>query len=46
MNLAGFFRITQLAIEQMLSQGGGHIVNVTTSLVDHPAPGFRRRWPR
>ena len=35
-NLAGFFRITQLAIEQMLSQGGGHIVNVTTSLVDSP----------
>lgn len=34
-NLAGFFRITQLVIEQMLDQGGGHIVNVTTSLVDH-----------
>ena len=33
-NLAGFFRITQLAIGQMLAQGGGHIVNVTTSLVD------------
>ena len=35
MNLAGFFRITQLAIEQMLVHGGGHIVNLTTSLVDH-----------
>jgi NAD(P)-dependent dehydrogenase (short-subunit alcohol dehydrogenase family) len=35
-NLAGFFRITQLAIEQMLAQGsGGHVVNITTSLVDH-----------
>jgi NAD(P)-dependent dehydrogenase (short-subunit alcohol dehydrogenase family) len=35
-NVAGFFRITQLAIEQMLAQGdGGHIVNITTSLVDH-----------
>jgi NAD(P)-dependent dehydrogenase (short-subunit alcohol dehydrogenase family) len=34
-NLTGFFRITQLAIEQMLSQGGGHIVTVTTSLVDN-----------
>jgi NAD(P)-dependent dehydrogenase (short-subunit alcohol dehydrogenase family) len=34
-NLAGFFRITQLAIEQMLVHGGGHIVNLTTSLVDH-----------
>ena len=34
-NLTGFFRITQLAIEHMLTQGGGHIVNVTTSLVDN-----------
>jgi len=35
-NLAGFFHITQPAIRHMLSQGGGHIVNMTTSLVDHP----------
>ena len=35
-NLAGFFHITQRAIRQMLTQGGGHIVNITTSLVDHP----------
>ncbi|GAA3805424.1 SDR family NAD(P)-dependent oxidoreductase [Streptomyces chiangmaiensis] len=34
-NLTGFFRITQLAIEQMLHQGAGHIVNITTSLVDN-----------
>ena len=34
-NLAGFFRITQLAVEQMLAQGSGHVVQVTTSLVDH-----------
>ncbi|MFE9809229.1 SDR family NAD(P)-dependent oxidoreductase [Streptomyces sp. NPDC005227] len=34
-NVAGFFRITQLAIERMLAQGGGHIVNITTSLVDN-----------
>ncbi|MBM9504237.1 SDR family NAD(P)-dependent oxidoreductase [Actinacidiphila acididurans] len=34
-NLTGFFRITQLAVERMLAQGGGHIVNVTTSLVDN-----------
>lgn len=34
-NLAGFFRITQLAIERMLEQGGGHVVQITTSLVDH-----------
>jgi NAD(P)-dependent dehydrogenase (short-subunit alcohol dehydrogenase family) len=34
-NLAGFFRITQLAIEQMLARGGGHVVQITTSLVDN-----------
>ncbi|KUN82441.1 3-oxoacyl-ACP reductase [Streptomyces bungoensis] len=34
-NLNGFFRITQLAVEQMLTQGAGHIVNITTSLVDN-----------
>jgi NAD(P)-dependent dehydrogenase (short-subunit alcohol dehydrogenase family) len=34
-NLAGFFYITQLVIQQMVSQGNGHIVNITTSLVDH-----------
>ena len=34
-NLAGFFHITQRAIGQMVTQGGGHVVNITTSLVDH-----------
>ncbi|WBB58807.1 SDR family oxidoreductase [Streptomyces sp. WMMC500] len=34
-NLTGFFRLTQLAAGQMLTQGAGHIVNVTTSLVDN-----------
>ncbi|MFF3916487.1 SDR family NAD(P)-dependent oxidoreductase [Streptomyces sp. NPDC001852] len=34
-NMAGFFRITQLGVEQMLRQGGGHVVQITTSLVDH-----------
>jgi NAD(P)-dependent dehydrogenase (short-subunit alcohol dehydrogenase family) len=34
-NMAGFFRTTQLAIPHMLAQGGGHIVNVTSSLVDN-----------
>ncbi len=34
-NLTGFFHITQRAIGQMLAQGSGHVVNVTTSLVDH-----------
>jgi NAD(P)-dependent dehydrogenase (short-subunit alcohol dehydrogenase family) len=35
-NLAGFFHMTQRAIRQMLTQGAGHVVNVTTSLVDQP----------
>jgi NAD(P)-dependent dehydrogenase (short-subunit alcohol dehydrogenase family) len=34
-NLAGFFHITQRVIRQMVAQGGGHVVNITTSLVDH-----------
>ncbi len=35
-NLTGFFHITQRAIRQMVDQGGGHVVNVSTSLVDRP----------
>jgi NAD(P)-dependent dehydrogenase (short-subunit alcohol dehydrogenase family) len=35
-NLAGFFHITQRVIAPMIAQGGGHIVNISTSLVDHP----------
>jgi NAD(P)-dependent dehydrogenase (short-subunit alcohol dehydrogenase family) len=38
-NLAGFFHISQHAAKQMLKQGSGHIVNVTTSLVDQPIAG-------
>ncbi|MFG2480400.1 SDR family NAD(P)-dependent oxidoreductase [Streptomyces fagopyri] len=34
-NLGGFFRITQQAIPHMLAQGGGHIVQITTSNADH-----------
>jgi NAD(P)-dependent dehydrogenase (short-subunit alcohol dehydrogenase family) len=34
-NLAGFFHITQRVIRQMVRQGSGHVVNVSTSLVDH-----------
>ncbi len=33
-NLAGFFHLTQRVIGQMMTQGSGHVVNVTTSLVD------------
>jgi NAD(P)-dependent dehydrogenase (short-subunit alcohol dehydrogenase family) len=34
-NLAGFFHLTQRVIPAMVAQGSGHIVNVSTSLVDH-----------
>lgn len=34
-NLAGFFHVSQRAVRQMLTQGSGHIVNVTASIVDH-----------
>jgi NAD(P)-dependent dehydrogenase (short-subunit alcohol dehydrogenase family) len=35
-NLTGFFAVTQHAVAAMLKQGGGHIVNITTTLVEHP----------
>ncbi len=35
-NLAGFFYVSQFAVRQMLKQGGGHIVNMTTTLVGQP----------
>jgi NAD(P)-dependent dehydrogenase (short-subunit alcohol dehydrogenase family) len=35
-NLGGFFHITQLALGQMLRQGAGHVVQITTSLVEQP----------
>ncbi|MEU6141826.1 SDR family oxidoreductase [Streptomyces sp. NPDC047081] len=33
-NVAGFFHLTQRALPHLLAQGGGHVVSVTTSLVD------------
>ena len=33
-NLTGFFRLTQLVISHMLTRGAGHVVNITTTLVD------------
>jgi len=36
-NLGGFFHITQCALRQMVDQGSGHIVNITTSIVDRPS---------
>ena len=39
-NIAGFFHVTQRAVAQMLTQGSGHIVNITTSLTDHAIDGL------
>ncbi|NMO88368.1 SDR family NAD(P)-dependent oxidoreductase [Actinomycetospora sp. TBRC 11914] len=36
LNLGGFFGITRRAVATMLERGSGHVVTVTTSLVDHP----------
>ncbi|SFK52932.1 SDR family NAD(P)-dependent oxidoreductase [Lysobacter sp. cf310] len=38
-NVAGFFHVTQLALAEMEKQGSGHVVTVTTSLVDHAIDG-------
>ena len=34
-NLVGFFHITQRVAAELLKQGSGHIVSITTSLTDH-----------
>jgi NAD(P)-dependent dehydrogenase (short-subunit alcohol dehydrogenase family) len=34
-NVGGFFRLTKRVAAEMLKQGSGHIVQITTSLVDH-----------
>jgi NAD(P)-dependent dehydrogenase (short-subunit alcohol dehydrogenase family) len=38
-NLASFFHLGQLAVKRMQAQGSGHIVQITTSLVDQPING-------
>lgn len=39
-NLRGFFEVSRAAVAAMLSRnGGGHLVNVSTSLVDHANSG-------
>lgn len=38
-NLNGFFHVSQRAIQQMLANGGGHVVNITTTLVNQPVRG-------
>jgi len=45
-NVEGFFFVTQLAIKQMLVQNtGGSIVNITTTMVDHPIAGINCAVP-
>jgi len=34
-NLDGFFHLTQRVVRQMVKHARGHVVNITTSLVDH-----------
>jgi len=34
-NLTGFFWLTQRAIAEMLTRGHGHVVNITTTIVDY-----------
>lgn len=34
-NLTGFFLVTQRVIAAMLKGGGGHIVNISTTMVEH-----------
>ncbi|MHA6203569.1 SDR family NAD(P)-dependent oxidoreductase [Dyella soli] len=38
-NLTGFFHITQLAVAEMEKQRSGHVVSITSSLVDHAIDG-------
>src|SRR5262249_35266834 len=37
--LAGFLYVSQLSVKQMLQQKSGSIINVSTTLVDHPVTG-------
>ncbi|MBN3846798.1 MULTISPECIES: SDR family oxidoreductase [Burkholderiaceae] len=38
-NLAGFFNITQLAVAEMEKHLSGHVVSITTTLVEHAVSG-------
>jgi NAD(P)-dependent dehydrogenase (short-subunit alcohol dehydrogenase family) len=38
-NLAGFFFVTQAAIRRMEAQGSGHVVQISTTLVEQPING-------
>ena len=38
-NMRGFFEVSRAAVAAMLENGGGHVVNISTSLVDHANSG-------
>jgi NAD(P)-dependent dehydrogenase (short-subunit alcohol dehydrogenase family) len=38
-NLSGFLYVSQLAVSQMRLQQSGHVVNITSSIVDQPVAG-------
>lgn len=38
-NLGGFFHFTQAVVAEMLKQGSGHVVSITTSLTDQAIAG-------
>ncbi len=45
-NIEGFLFVSQLAVKQMLAQKtGGSIVNITSTLVDHPIAGVNTAIP-
>jgi NAD(P)-dependent dehydrogenase (short-subunit alcohol dehydrogenase family) len=38
-NMRGFFEVSRAAVAAMIEDGGGHVVNISTSLVDHANSG-------
>lgn len=44
-NLSGFLYVTQAAVRQMIRQGTGHVVNITTTLADQPVAGVPASIP-
>lgn len=44
-NLSGFLYVTQAAVRQMIRQGAGHVVNITTTLADQPVAGVPASIP-
>jgi NAD(P)-dependent dehydrogenase (short-subunit alcohol dehydrogenase family) len=38
-NMRGFFEVSRAAVAAMLGNGGGHVANISTSLVDHANSG-------